>query len=71
LAVFELGFLNEKGAAAGGVGSWMENLMHQASFKTFERTIPISTGAVNAEFRLGSSNCNGVFDFEHAGVTFK
>ncbi len=67
-------FYNEKGQrniTPGGYYVWAEKMMHQASFKTFEKKVAIPDGAIKAELYLINWNCNGVFDFEHAELTFK
>lgn len=44
---------------------------NQATFKSWETTFAVTSGAVKAKFKLENGKCTGVFDWEHAEVEFK
>ena len=77
----DLSFYNEKGEEIGHGFTNLENMLlksgstvathNQATFKSWEATIPVTSGAVKAKFKLESGKCTGVFDWEHAEVEFK
>ena len=77
----DLGFYNEAGVLVGhGLTSIESEILHhpspqlthnQATFKSWDATISVPSGAVKARFHIGNGGCNGVFDWEHAEVTFK
>lgn len=68
---YELRFFNEKGDFLGHGGAWTENVTNQPAYKTVERTIPIPDGGVKATLSVQNGNCTGVFDFEHAEISYK